>query len=214
MFRITLGRRRNRRAALELETRQLQHVQFGGEGSSRSSAGVPMLPPTTVLRSGRIQDRAEHRCDGALAVRAGDGDDRSRALGDEQVDVARRLRGRRRPASASNARNRGRRPATRRCAESSSGRRARRRRHARAHRASTSRICSAMPGGRSRVSANSAAMPRAAKWRAHDTPVTPMPMTSTVGSVDPARISRSNSIDDTTINVSSGSTARPAPGSP
>ena len=72
----------------------------------------------------------------------------------------------------------------------------------------------AAPGGSARVSLNVARTPRAAKWRAQEAPVTPMPSTSTVGSACGRRDSTFLPIASrATITESSDWKARREPGS-
>ncbi len=80
-------RRRQRSAALKLEARQFQHVEVGFR-VQQIQRRRPDVAADDRFAIGRVQDRAKHRGDRALAVRPGHRDDRRRALRDEQIDVA------------------------------------------------------------------------------------------------------------------------------
>ena len=83
-------RRRDRTqcaGGLELEARQLQHVEIATAPEQRQR-GRTQIPAGPDPRAGALRHGRDQRRDGALAVRSGDGDDRCIGCAGEQLDVA------------------------------------------------------------------------------------------------------------------------------
>ena len=72
---------------LELEARELEHVELGA-AAEESERGLPEVAPGAHPHSRALRHTGEQRRDGALAVGAGDAGDRSIDCAREELDVA------------------------------------------------------------------------------------------------------------------------------
>jgi len=72
---------------LELEARELEHVELGA-AAEESERGLPEVAPGAHPHSRALRHTGEQRRDGALAVGAGDAGDRSIDRARKELDVA------------------------------------------------------------------------------------------------------------------------------
>src|SRR6267154_2684 len=72
---------------LELEARELEHVELGA-AAEESERGLPEVAPGAHPHSRALRHTGEQRRDGALAVGVGDAGDRSIDCAREELDVA------------------------------------------------------------------------------------------------------------------------------